>query len=187
MPRSRSMTSPSSAVVLIGPMGAGKTSVGKKVARALELPFFDTDAAVSRAHGPIERLFAERGEAHFRALEREAVKEGLAGGGVVSLGGGAVLDTDTRADLARHRVVLLTVAPRVVATRVRGSSRPLLAGEDPLERWTRIYEERRPIYEQLADVTFDTSSGPLQKVVERIVDWVRPEHAAPSTQSEGDS
>ena len=187
MRRSHSMTSPSSAVVLIGPMGAGKTSVGKKVARALEVPFFDTDAAVSRAHGPIERLFAQRGEAHFRVLEREAVKEGLAGGGVVSLGGGAVLDPATRADLARHRVVLLTVAPRVVAARVRGSSRPLLSGEDPLERWIRIYEERRPIYEQLADVTFDTSSGPLQNVVERIVDWARRDHAAPSIHREGDS
>ncbi|WP_214467043.1 shikimate kinase [Microbacterium flavescens] len=181
------MTSPSSAVVLIGPMGAGKTSVGKRVARALELPFFDTDAAVVRAHGPIERLFAEHGEAHFRALEREAVTEGLAGGGVVSLGGGAVLDADTRADLAHHRVVLLTVAPRVVAHRVRGSSRPLLDGEDPLTRWTRIYEERRPIYEQLADATFDTSNGPLQNVVERIVAWARPEHATPPAQSEGES
>ena len=181
------MTSPSSAVVLIGPMGAGKTSVGKRVARALELPFFDTDAAVVRAHGPIERLFAEHGEAHFRALEREAVTEGLAGGGVVSLGGGAVLDADTRADLAHHRVVLLTVAPRVVAHRVRGSSRPLLDGEDSLSRWTRIYEERRPIYEQLADVTFDTSNGPLQNVVERIVAWARPPHATPPPQSEGES
>ena len=187
MRRSHSMTSPSSAVVLIGPMGAGKTSVGKRVARSLGVPFFDTDAAVARAHGPIERLFAEHGEAHFRSLEREAVKEGLAGGGVVSLGGGAVLDADTRADLARHRVVLLTVAPRVVAVRVRGSSRPLLSGEDPLERWTRIYEERRPIYEQLADATFDTSSGPLQNVVERIVAWVRPDHGTSSTDSEEES
>nr|BFF11382.1 hypothetical protein GCM10025699_26850 [Microbacterium flavescens] len=95
-----------------------------------------------------------------------------------------MLDADTRADLAHHRVVLLTVAPRVVAHRVRGSSRPLLDGEDPLTRWTRIYEERRPIYEQLADATFDTSNGPLQNVVERIVAWARPEHATPPAQSE---
>ena len=187
MRRSQSMTSPSSAVVLIGPMGAGKTSIGKKVARALEVPFFDTDAAVSRAHGSIQRLFEEHGEAHFRALERAAVEAGLTGGGVVSLGGGAVLDADTRADLGHHRVVLLTVAPRVVATRVRGASRPLLAGEDQLERWTRIYEERRPIYEQLADVTFDTSSGPLQHVVDRIVAWARAGQTVPSTHSEGES
>ena len=167
------MTSPSDALVLIGPMGAGKTSVGKRVARALELPFFDTDAAISRTHGPIEELFTEHGEAHFRALERAAVVEGLATGGVVSLGGGAVTDPDTRSDLAQHRVVLLTVAPRVVALRVRGSSRPLLAGEDPLARWSAIYEERRPIYEELADATFDTSSGPLQNVVDKIVGWAQ--------------
>ncbi|MHC2999946.1 shikimate kinase [Microbacterium sp. HJ5] len=175
------MTSPSDAVVLIGPMGAGKTSVGKRVARALEVPFYDTDAAVVRAHGPIEQLFAEHGEAHFRALERAAVEEGLAAGGVVSLGGGAVLDPATRADLACHRVVLLTVAPRVVAIRVRGSNRPLLeGGEDTLTRWSRIYEERRPIYEELADATFDTSNGPLQNVVEKIVAWVHDEPAEPA-------
>jgi len=167
------MTSPSSAVVFIGPMGAGKTSVGKRVARALELPFFDTDATISRTHGPISQLFAERGEAHFRVLERAAVIEALTTGGVVSLGGGAVLDDDTRADLAAHRVVLLTVAPWVVARRVRGSSRPLLDGDDAQERWTAIFEARRPIYEELADVRFDTSNGPLQNVVDQIVTWIR--------------
>ena len=157
------MTSPSSAVVLIGPMGAGKTSVGKRVARALDVPFFDTDAAVVRSHGPIDRLFEEHGEPYFRTLERAAVEEGL---------------TATRSDLAQHRVVLLTVAPRVVALRVRGSSRPLLQGdEDAMTRWTRIYEERRPVYEELADATFDTSSGPLQNVVDRIVAWVRGDEA----------
>jgi shikimate kinase len=173
MRRWRGMTPPSEALVLIGPMGAGKTSVGKRVARTLDVAFFDTDAAVAREHGPIDQLFAQHGEAHFRGLERAAVVEGLGTGGVVSLGGGAVVDRDTRADLAHHRVVLLTVAPRVVALRVRGSSRPLLAGDDALTRWSAIYEERRPIYEQLADVTFDTSSGPLQNVVDRIVAWTR--------------
>src|SRR4051794_29264389 len=143
------MTSPSDAIVLIGPMGAGKTSIGRRVAKALGRPFFDTDIAVVRAHGPIERLFEEHGEAFFRGLERAAVREGLATAGIVSLGGGAVLDEDTQADLAEHRVVLLTVEPRVVASRVRESTRPLLQGEDPLARWSAIYEERRPVYEKL--------------------------------------
>ena len=175
------MTSRSDAVVLIGPMGAGKTSIGKKAARALGMPFFDTDAAVIRDHGPIEQLFAERGEAHFRALERAAVVEGLATGGIVSLGGGAVLDPETRADLARRRVALLTVSPHVVAGRVRGSNRPLLAGDDAIERWTAIYDERRPVYEELADATFDTSSGPLQDVVDALVAWIRgPQQKEPS-------
>lgn len=167
------MTSRSEAVVLIGPMGAGKTSVGRKVARALGRPFYDSDAAIVRSHGPIETLFAELGERRFRELERDAVVDGLAAGGVVSLGGGAVLHPDTRADLAGHLVVLLTVSPRVVAGRVRDSTRPLLQGDDAIERWTAILRERLPLYEELADVTFDTSSGPLQHVVDAVVAWVR--------------
>ncbi|WP_127819120.1 shikimate kinase [Microbacterium sp. CPCC 204701] len=169
------MTSPSDAVVLIGPMGAGKTSIGKKAARALGVPFFDTDIAIVRDHGPIEQLFADQGEDHFRALERKAVVQGLSRGGIVSLGGGAVLHPDTQADLAAHRVILLTVAPKVVAGRVRDSNRPLLQGEDAMARWHAILEERMPLYRSLADATFDTSSGPLQHVVDAIVDWVRDE------------
>jgi shikimate kinase len=165
------MTSRSDAVVLIGPMGAGKTSIGRRVAKALGRPFFDTDIAVVREHGAIEALFAEHGEAHFRMLERAAVRQGLATGGIVSLGGGAVLHPDTRADLAAHRVVLLTVTPAVVANRVRQSARPLLQDDDPLGRWAQIYDQRRPIYEELADLIVDTSSGPLQLVVDAIVEW----------------
>ncbi len=161
------------AIVLIGPMGAGKTSIGRRVARSLGLAFTDTDKVVVRDHGPIPALFETHGESHFRALERAAVVDALAGGGVVALGGGAVLDADTRADLADHRVVLLTVAPHIVASRIGGSDRPLLAGEDPLARWSRIYAERRPVYESVADVAFDTSSGPLAGVVAQIVDWIQ--------------
>jgi shikimate kinase len=162
-----------SALVLIGPMGAGKTSIGRRVAKALGVPFHDTDAAIARDHGPIERIFAEQGEAVFRALEREEVVRGLATGGVVSLGGGAVLDPDTKRELASHRVVLLTVDPRVVARRVRDSARPLLQGDDAAERWNEIYSARKAVYEQLADVTFDTSTGPLQHVVDAVAAWAR--------------
>jgi shikimate kinase len=174
------MTSHSEAIVLIGPMGAGKTSIGRKVAKALGRSFYDSDAAVVREHGPIEKLFAEHGEERFRELERNAVAEGLVSGGVVSLGGGAVLHPATQADLAAHRVVLLTVSPKVVAGRVRDSARPLLQGDDAIARWTAILQERLPVYEALADVTFDTSSGPLQNVVDAIVAWV----ADPSDPSE---
>lgn len=168
------MTAPSEAIVLIGPMGAGKTSLGRRVARRLGVPFTDTDAAVIREHGPIERIFAERGEAEFRRLERAAVRAALDAGGVVSLGGGAVLDPDTQRDLGAHRVVLLTVAPRVVAHRLRDTARPLLQDEDPMTRWTAILSERLPLYRRLADATFDTSSGPLHEVVDAIVAWAAP-------------
>ncbi|HWT32947.1 MAG TPA: shikimate kinase [Microbacterium sp.] len=162
------------ALVLVGPMGAGKTSVGRRVARTMGLRFTDTDKVVVRDHGPIPELFVSLGEPAFRALERAAVRETLAKGGVVALGGGAVLDAATRAELAGHRVVLLTVSPRVVASRIAGTDRPLLSGEeDPVARWQRILAERMPLYEQVADVTFDTSSGPLSDIVTAIVAWAR--------------
>ncbi|MFS0733080.1 shikimate kinase [Microbacterium sp. 1P10UB] len=172
------------ALVLIGPMGAGKTSIGRRVAKALQVPFYDSDIAVIRDHGPIETIFAEHGEPQFREWEKDAVLAGLAQGGVVALGGGAVLHEQTRAALADHRVVLLTVEPRVVAGRVRDSARPLLrapaaepglpsAPTDPMTRWTEILRARRPVYEAVADVTFDTSHGPLQQVTDAIVAWAR--------------
>jgi shikimate kinase len=175
------MTPSADALVLIGPMGAGKTSIGRKVAKRLGVTFTDTDAVVVREHGPVVQIFAERGEEHFRMLEREAVRSSLARGGVVSLGGGAVLHPDTREQLRAHRVVLLTVRPEVVASRLADTSRPLLAGADALERWTRIAEERRPLYDELASATFDTSSGPLSAVVDAVAAWAsrtpRKEHA----------
>ncbi|MGZ0710853.1 shikimate kinase (plasmid) [Coraliomargarita sp. W4R53] len=161
------------ALVLIGPMGAGKTSVGKRVAKALNVTFLDTDAMVVREHGSIADLFVAHGEPHFRSLERAAVHRAIHGGGVVALGGGAVLDESTRHDLADHRVVFLTVSPQVVANRVAGSKRPLLQGEDSTARWSEIFEARRPLYETLADVTFDTSSGPLSDIVTQIVTWAQ--------------
>lgn len=167
------MTSSNDPVVLIGPMGAGKTSIGRRVAKALGVGFTDTDALVVRDHGPIPEIFAERGETEFRRLERDAVRAALASGGVVSLGGGAVLDPDTRADLRGRRVVLLTVSPSVVAGRLRDGTRPLLEADDALARWQAIYAERRPVYESLAAVVFDTSDGPLQRVVDAVVEWAR--------------
>lgn len=164
------MTGP--AIVLIGPMGAGKTSIGKRVAKQLGLRFADSDAAVVRAHGPIDRIFAEYGEPHFRELERAAVAEALRAGGVVALGGGAVLHPQTQHDLTDHRVVLLTVSPHNVAARIRGGKRPLLADGDAIARWHEIYAARRPVYERLADVVFDTSTGPLQDVADALAAWV---------------
>jgi shikimate kinase len=165
------MSAPERSLVLVGPMGAGKSSVGRRVAKALGLGFFDTDVAIVRAHGPIPDLFRAHGEEHFRALERVAVREGLATHGVVALGGGAVLDAGTRSDLAAHDVVLLTVEPRVVSSRLRNTTRPLLQDGDPIAEWTRISEERAPLYAEVADAVFDTSHGPLSDVAADIAAW----------------
>ena len=160
-------------LVLVGPMAAGKTSIGRRVARRLGVPFIDTDKRVVAAHGPIPTIFAEHGEAHFRALERAAVADALLEGGVVSLGGGAVTDTGTRALLATHPVVFLTVSPEAVADRIAAGGRPLLEGDDPVRRWSEIFAQRRDWYDEVASVTFDTSRRPMQRIAEEIVAWRR--------------
>ena len=160
-------------LVLVGPMAAGKTSVGRRVARRLGVDFVDTDKRIVAAHGPIPALFAEHGEAYFRELERQAVADAVADGGVISLGGGAVTDAETRELLKAHSVVFLTVSAEAVADRIRGGNRPLLAGEDPIERGKRIYEERRPGYTEVASTTFDTSRRPMQRIADEIVAWKR--------------
>jgi len=161
-------------LVLVGPMAAGKTSVGRRVARRLGVAFIDTDKRIVATHGPIPGIFEEHGEAHFRDLERAAVVEALAEGGVISLGGGAVTQAATRDLLRRHPVVFLTVSADAVADRLRGGNRPLLAGEeDPVERWKKIFEERRGWYAEVASTTFDTSRRPMQKIADEIVAWRR--------------
>ena len=155
--------------VLIGPMGAGKTRIGKRVARILGTGFVDTDKVIVAAHGAIPQIFASQGEAHFRALERAAVVDALAGDDVVALGGGAVLVDRTRADLASHRVVLVTVTPEAVAPRIANARRPLL--RDGLTDWERIYAERRHLYEQLAKLTVDTSHRPIGDVAKEVAAW----------------
>lgn len=156
-------------VVLIGPMGAGKTRIGKRVARILGTGFVDTDKLIVAEHGPIPAIFASQGEAHFRALERAAVTAALAGDAVVALGGGAVLDDQTRADLTNQRVVLVTVSPQAVAPRIANARRPLL--RDGLTDWERIYAERRHLYEQLAKLTVDTSHRPIDAVAKEVAEW----------------
>jgi shikimate kinase len=157
-------------VVLIGAPGAGKTTVGRRVARALGVAFTDTDRAIVDAHGPIADIFRAHGEPGFRALEREAVARALAGGGVVSLGGGAVLDPATRADLAASDVVLLTVSEDAVRARIRGDDRPLVDG---LDSWRRLVAERRELYASLADLTIDTSDRPLARIAREIERFAR--------------
>src|SRR5690606_37970521 len=101
-------------LVLVGPMGSGKTSVGRRVAKMLSVAFVDTDKRIVAAHGPIPEIFSAHGEAHFRALEAAAVADALSEGGVVSVGGGAVTSAQTRELLREHPVVFLTVTPESV-------------------------------------------------------------------------
>lgn len=158
-------------LVFIGPMGSGKTRIGRRVAKRLGVPFIDTDKRIVAEHGAITGIFETQGEAHFRELERAAVAEALSEEAVVSLGGGAVLDRLTQESLSAHRVVFLTVDASAVLSRMDTSKRPLL--RDGPEAWERIFAERRSIYERLATVTFDTSTRPITRIAEEIAAWAR--------------
>jgi shikimate kinase len=157
-------------VVLIGAPGSGKTRTGKRLARLLRVQFIDTDKRIVAAHGAIADIFAAHGEPHFRELERAEVVAALAERAVVTLGGGAVLDAATQADLAGHRVVQLTVAPTAVASRIAGGKRPLL--KDGIGAWTALVAARQPIYDRLSQLSIDTSRQPLDRVAQRIADWL---------------
>jgi shikimate kinase len=169
-------SAPAAPVVLIGPMGAGKSSVGRRVAKALGVAFTDTDRAIVREHGPIPDIFAERGEPAFRALEaaavRSAVDAAVRSGGVIAVGGGAVTHGETRDALAGCRVVLLTVSADAVAERISGTDRPLLASGG-IDAWTTIMDERAATYAELAHVVVDTSRRPMSGVADEVVAWVR--------------
>lgn len=185
-------------LVLIGPPAAGKSRIGSRVARELGVRFIDTDRVIVREHGPIPRIFAERGETHFRALERDTVRRALTGefidrgeDCVVALGGGAVLDPDTQVELEDHRVALITVTADAVRDRLKNSKRPLLASRtvdstgstgstdstDSTDSWERLVEARRPIYESLADAVWDTSHRPVTQIALQIAEWVREDAA----------
>ncbi len=157
-------------VVLIGAPGSGKTRTGKRLARLLHVPFIDTDKRIVEHHGTIAEIFAEHGEPHFRSLERTVVADALFEPAVVTLGGGAVLDPRTQADLAERRVVQLTVTAKAVEARISGGKRPLLA--DGIGAWQALVDSRQPIYDRLSQLTIDTSSQPLDRVAHRIADWL---------------
>lgn len=146
-------------VVLIGTMGAGKTTVGELLASLWGVDFRDTDRDVEAAEGrSVSDIFVDDGEPYFRDREREAVARALAEhDGVLALGGGAVLDPATREALAGHRVVFLRVGLSAAADRVGlGVSRPLLLG-NVRGRIKQLIDERTPVYESVAvhDVTTD--------------------------------
>lgn len=162
------MSSP--VVVLIGPPGAGKTTVGQALADLLGVGMLDTDGAIEALVGKnIADVFVEDGEPAFRALEREEVARALAGhDGVLAVGGGAVLDAATAERLGGHRVVFLDVGIADAAKRVGfDRSRPLLS-VNPRASWVRLMQQRRPTYERLSEVVVSTAGRTPQAVAEQI-------------------
>lgn len=154
-------------------MAAGKTSLGKRVARELGVPFVDSDAVFVRSHGPITEFFANHGEPEFRRIEAEVIAAELASGGgkVLALGGGAVLTKSTRELLQSHPVVLLMTTQEAVLRTANLSRRPLLR-DDP-NAWGRILEERKPLYDEVANVTYRTDRATKEQLARRVANWAR--------------
>ena len=158
-----------SAIVLVGPPSAGKTSVGLLLAAELGVPFADTDDLVAAAAGkPVGDIFIEDGEQVFRELERGAVARGLDAvgpeGGVLALGSGAVLDPDVRRMLAGQVIIFLEAGFATVAKRT-GMDRPrVVIPGNPRGRLRAMLEERRPVYAGLASITAATDDMAPEEV-----------------------
>ncbi len=157
-------------VVLVGPPGSGKSSVGAALAELLGLPLHDTDAAIEAAAGrTIADIFVEDGEPAFRALERAEVARALAeDAGVLALGGGAPVDPLTEQLLDGQTVVFLDVGIADASKRVGfDQSRPLLA-VNPRASWVRLMNERRPVYERVATFRVDTAGRTPDEVAAEV-------------------
>ncbi|AEY88194.1 shikimate kinase I [Streptomyces hygroscopicus subsp. jinggangensis 5008] len=160
------------AVVLVGPMGVGKSTVGRLLAERLGAGYRDTDEDIVAAEGrTIAEIFVDDGEAAFRALEKAAVRAALAEHrGVVALGGGAVLDADTRALLAGQRVLYLSMEVEEAVKRTGlNVARPLLA-VNPRKQWRELMEARRHLYEEVATAVVATDGRTPEEVAQAALD-----------------
>lgn len=159
-------------VVLVGPMGVGKSTVGQLLAERLGVVYRDTDDDIVAEQGrAIAEIFVDEGESAFRAIEKRAVRRALAGhDGVLALGGGAILDADTRALLAGQRVVYLSMDVEEAVKRTGlNAARPLLA-VNPRKQWRELMEARRNLYEEVATAVVATDGRTPEEVTRAALD-----------------
>ena len=157
-------------------MGVGKTTVGKKLAKRLELPFVDTDAVITKNHGDISAIFADHGEPAFREIESDVLVSLLNEPAVISTGGGAVLHEKSREALSLATVVYLSTDGKHIASRLKGGNRPLI--KNGISDWRQIYNSRKPLYEQVADLTVDTSNSNLLQTIDAILEGLNKQNAS---------
>lgn len=161
-------------VVLVGPPGSGKTTVGEALAARLNVAFRDTDADVEAAAGvSISEIFVEQGEPRFRELERAAVAAALADhDGVLALGGGALMDPTTEEALRGHTVAFLDVGITDAARRIGfNRDRPLLI-QNPRAQWIALMDKRRPVYERVASLVVKTDGRTPDDIAAEIAEQV---------------
>ena len=159
-------------IVLVGFMGTGKTLVGKLISKKLGMTFLDMDdIIVERAGMPISQIFAEKGEPHFRSLERSLARELSAQKGlVIATGGGIVLNPENISDFSQTGVVIcLSATPEIILKRVSGdTSRPLLSGTDKLKKIMDILKSRKHLYDAIPNC-IDTTSLTSADVADRVI------------------
>lgn len=160
-------------LVLIGPMGAGKTTIGSEIAKKLNLNFADTDSLIESDQGKsVAEIFVEDGEPHFRLVEESVVIDALlAEEGVLSLGGGSVMNPEVAKALksSSAKKVFLDISLAAVSPRVGfDNARPLLM-VNPRQKWSELMNLRRPIYESLADLTIDVSEKSVNEISAEII------------------
>ena len=160
-------------IVLIGPPGAGKTSIGRSLAKAMDVEFADTDALIEEDQGKsVSQIFVDDGEPHFREVEERICSTALKEtSGVLSLGGGAVL-TSSVAEAIRDsgsEVIFLDVSLAVAAPRIGfNRDRPLLLN-NPRQQWQRLMDARRPVYESLATTKIEVENRSVNQIVKEIL------------------
>jgi len=162
--------------VFVGAPGAGKSTVGKAVAGLVGVPFVDSDAIIEeRAGKPIPEIFFDDGEDAFRALESEAISDALSQfDGILALGGGAILNDGTRALLAEHTVVYLSVELSDAVKRVGlGAGRPLLA-INPRATLKYLLDQRRPLYAEVATHTVATDGRDPEEIAAEVAALLKP-------------
>jgi shikimate kinase len=159
--------------IFIGPMGSGKSTIGKAVASALGLPFRDTDSIIEeREEMPVSQIFIDKGEDYFRTVEKKVLRDELLNdGSILALGGGAPISVDAQSALkvSSAPVIYLDISLASVAPRIGfNRDRPLLL-HNPRGQWQTLMEVRRPIYESIADVVIDVNGKSQKQIVEEAL------------------
>ncbi|MCB2082410.1 MAG: shikimate kinase [Hyphomicrobiales bacterium] len=176
-------------IVLVGLMGAGKSSVGWRLAKRLEMDFHDIDRVIEEREGlSISEIFEYRGEEYFRKVEKDIIREFLEGEPcVLAPGGGAFMNQTTRRLIKKRGVSIWLNAPfEVLLERVsRKRTRPLLEKGDKAEILRQLYEERSPVYAK-ADIVVDSDDGPHHRVVSKMLDALGKPYIRPKTRKQQD-
>ena len=159
--------------IFIGPMGSGKSTIGKAVASAIGLPFRDTDSIIEeREERPVSQIFIDKGEDYFRTVEKKVLRDELLNdGSILALGGGAPISVDAQSALkvSSAPVIYLDISLSSVAPRIGfNRDRPLLL-HNPRGQWQTLMEVRRPIYESIANIVIDVNGKSQRQIVEEAL------------------